>query len=98
LVKILAVRGLKFLVLMSFNLKKTRGFDITEDEKEQNRTISKVRIRVEHAIGSVKRYRIVKDKLRNWKCGFRNLVMETCCGLHNFRLSFRPWNYEMAVI
>ena len=83
---------------MSFNLKKTRGFDITEDEKEQNRTISKVRIRVEHAIGSVKRYRIVKDKLRNWKCGFRNLVMETCCGLHNFRLSFRPWNYEMAVI
>ena len=98
MVKILAVRGLKFLVLMSFNLKKTRGFDITEDEKEQNRTISKVRIRVEHAIGSVKRYRIVKDKLRNWKCGFRNLVMETCCGLHNFRLSFRPWNYEMAVI
>ena len=98
MVKILAVRGLKFLVLMSFNLKKTRGFDITEDEKEQNRTISKVRIRVEHAIGSVKRYRIVKDKLKNWKCGFRNLVMETCCGLHNFRLSFRPWNYEMAVI
>jgi hypothetical protein len=38
----------------------------------------------------------VKDKLRNWKAGFRDLVMETCCGLHNFRLNFRPWHYEIS--
>jgi len=75
-----------------------RGGELTEDEKERNRTISKVRVRVEHSIGGVKRCRIVKDKLRNWKPGFKDFVMETCCGLHNFRLSFRPWNYEMAVI
>ena len=43
--------------------------------------------RVEHVISGVKRYRIVKDKLRNWKKGFSDLVMETCCGLHNFRLN-----------
>ncbi len=74
--------------------KKPRGKELTEEDKENNRLISKVRIRIEHAIGGVKRYRIVKDKLRNWKENFRDKVMETCCGLHNFRLNFRPWHYE----
>jgi hypothetical protein len=73
--------------------KKPRGGELTADEKAENGRISSIRIRVEHAIGGVKRYRIVKDKLRNWKAGFRDLVMETCCGLHNFRLRFRPWHY-----
>ena len=62
--------------------------------KEKNRLISSIRIRVEHVISGVKRYRIVKDKLRNWKKGFSDFVMETCCGLHNFRLNFRPWCYD----
>lgn len=74
--------------------KKPRGRELTAEEKDSNRLISRVRIRIEHAIGGVKRYRIVKDKIRNWKEGFRDKVMETCCGLHNFRLDFRPWHYE----
>jgi len=74
--------------------KKPRGKELTPEDKEDNHTISKIRIRVEHAIGGVKRYRIVKDKIRNWKRGFRDQAMETCCGLHNFRLNFRPWRYE----
>ena len=73
--------------------KKPRGQELTEADKENNRIISKIRVRIEHAIGGVKRYRIVKDKLRNWKKNFRDQVMETCCGLHNFRLNFRPWHY-----
>jgi hypothetical protein len=73
--------------------KKPRGRELTEAEKENNRAISKIRVRIEHVIGGVKRYRIVKDKLRNWKENFRDQVMETCCGLHNFRLNFRPWHY-----
>jgi len=77
--------------------KKPRGKELTPEEKEDNRLISKVRIRIEHALGGVKRYRIVKDKIRNWKQGFRDKVMETCCGLHNFRLNFRPWHYEPLV-
>jgi hypothetical protein len=78
--------------------KKPRGKELTPDEKEHNRLISRIRIRIEHAIGGVKRYRIVKDKIRNWKQGFRDKVMETCCGLHNFRLNFRPWHYEALTI
>ncbi len=71
--------------------KKPRGQELSPEDQARNRAISAIRIRIEHAIGGVKRYRIVKDKLRNWKGGFRDQVMETCCGLHNFRLRFRPW-------
>lgn len=74
--------------------KKPRGGELSYADKVRNRLISSIRVRIEHAIGGVKRYRIVKDKLRNWKPGFRDLVFETCSGLHNFRLNFRPWHYK----
>jgi hypothetical protein len=48
---------------------------------------------IEHAIGGVKRYRMVKDKIRLLKDGIRETIMERCCGLHNFRLQYRLWNY-----
>jgi hypothetical protein len=44
-------------------------------------------------MGGVKRDRMVKDKIRLLKDGIRATMMETCCGLHNFRLQYRPWNY-----
>lgn len=78
--------------------KKPRGGELTPEEKAENQRISSIRIRIEHAIGGVKRYRIVKDKVRVWKRGFRDQLMETCCALHNFRLNFRPWHYEVATI
>jgi len=73
--------------------KKPRGKELTKDEKRKNSEISSIRVRAEHVINGVKRYRIIKEKMRNWCDGFRDKVMETCCGLHNFRLNFRPWNY-----
>ena len=73
--------------------KKPRGGELTPLEKATNHRISSIRIRIEHAIGGVKRYRIVKDKIRLLKDGIRDTVMETCCGLHNFRLQYRPWHY-----
>jgi DDE superfamily endonuclease len=73
--------------------KKPRGGELSPQEKATNRCISSIRIRIEHAIGGVKRYRIVKDKIRLLKDRIRDTVMETCCGLHNFRLQYRPWNY-----
>jgi DDE superfamily endonuclease len=66
--------------------KKPRGGELTPPEKAHNRVISSIRIRIEHAIGGVKRYRMVKDKIRLLKDGIRDTIMETCCGLHNFRL------------
>jgi hypothetical protein len=71
--------------------KKPRGKNLTIEQKVVNRGISKIRIRIEHVISGVKSYRIVKDKCRNWLKGFTDLVMAIACGLHNFRLRFRPW-------
>jgi DDE superfamily endonuclease len=73
--------------------KKPRGGELTPPEKATNRRISSIRIRIEQAIGGVKRYRMVKDKIRLLKDRIRDTVMETCCGLHNFRLQYRPWHY-----
>jgi hypothetical protein len=73
--------------------KKPRGGELTPPEKAHNRDISSIRVLIEHAIGGVKRYRMVKDKIRLLSDGIRDAVMETCCGLHNFRLQYRPWNY-----
>jgi hypothetical protein len=73
--------------------KKPPGGELTPPENATNRRIAAIRIRIEHVIGGVKRYRIVKDKIRLMKDGLRDAVMETCCGLHNFRLQYRPWHY-----
>jgi hypothetical protein len=74
-------------------MKKPRGGELTPLEQATNRRISSIRIRLEHAIGGVKRDRIVKDTIRLLKDRMRDAVMETCCGLHNFRLQYRPWHY-----
>jgi DDE superfamily endonuclease/Helix-turn-helix of DDE superfamily endonuclease len=74
--------------------KKPRGGERGYADKGRHRLISGIRVRLEHAIGSVKRYRIVKDKSRNGKPGCRDLGFEICCGLHHFRLNFRPWHYK----
>jgi len=51
--------------------------------------MSKIRVKVEHAISGIKRSRIVKDILRNTKDDFSDLVMVVACGLHNFRVDHR---------
>lgn len=74
-------------------IKKRRGMELSDEEKEYNRLISQVRVRVEHAIGSIKRLRIVKDECRIRKTGFIDTILHTCAGLHNFRLARKPWKY-----
>jgi DDE superfamily endonuclease len=62
---------------------------LTPEEKEQNRKLSRLRVRVEHSLAGVKRSRSVKDVLRNTKEGFSDLAMVTACGLHNLRVECR---------
>lgn len=69
--------------------KKPRKADLTDEEKERNRQISKVRVEIEHQIGGIKRCQIVVQKFRNWVDHYVDDVMETACGLHNFRLTHR---------
>jgi len=74
--------------------KKPRGRGLTAEEKEYNRNISSFRIRVEHAIGSVKRMRIVKDECRLRADNFVQRIFKTCAAVHNFRMITNPWHYE----
>jgi hypothetical protein len=76
--------------------KKPRGGELTQEEKEQNSLISRVRIIVEHVICGIKRCRIVKDVFRNTKDKFDDLVMEIACGLHNFRTAYRTGEIPVA--
>lgn len=69
--------------------KKPRGGELTATEKIINRAISSLRVEVEHQIGGVKRCQIVVQKFRNRVENFVDDVMETACGLHNFRLAHR---------
>lgn len=71
--------------------KKPRGGELTDEQKEANQAHARRRVRIEHVNSSVKRCRMVKERIRLHRGGTRDLVMEIACALHNFRLRFRPW-------
>ena len=71
--------------------KKPRGAELPLEQQLANEALHQRRLRIEHVNSSVKRCRIVKDRLRLWKQGLRDLVMELCCALHNFRVRLTPW-------
>ena len=71
--------------------KKPPGADLPRAQQTANQALHSRRLRIEHVNSSVKRCRIVKDRIRLWKEGVRDLVMELCCALHNFRVCLHPW-------
>ena len=71
--------------------KKLCGGELTLEQDLDNQALHQRRLRIEHVNSSVKRCRIVKDRSRLWKEGVRDLVMELCCALHNFRVRLSPW-------
>jgi DDE superfamily endonuclease len=71
--------------------KKPRGQELPLEEKRANQALHQRRLRIEHVNSSVKRCRIVTDRIRLWKEGVRDVVMETCCALHTFRVRLSPW-------
>jgi DDE superfamily endonuclease len=66
--------------------KKPKGKELTDEEKRQNKIISSIRVLVEHAIGGIKRFKIITDKCRNKKDVFNDKVMLISCGLWNYHL------------
>jgi DDE superfamily endonuclease len=71
--------------------KQPRGQELTREQHRANQALHQRRLRIEHVNSSVKRGRIVQDRIRLWKEGVRDLVMEICCALHNFRVRLTPW-------
>ena len=71
--------------------KKPRGAERTLAPPLANQGLHQRRRRIEQVHSSVKRGRMVQDRLRLGKAGVRDLVMELCCALHNFRVRLNPW-------
>lgn len=67
--------------------KRTKKHPLTEEEKEMNRLISTYRVLVEHAIGGVKRYRCMSEKMRNKKDWIDDQLLLLTAALWNYHLS-----------
>jgi hypothetical protein len=80
-------------ILMS--TKNPRGQELTREQHRANQALNQRRLRIEHVNSSVKRCRIVKDRIRLWKEGVRDLVMARCCALHHCRVRLTPWKPMM---
>jgi len=63
----------------------------TREQHLADQEIHQRRLRIEQVTSSVKRCRMVKDRIRLWRQGVRDLVMELCGALHNFRVCLTPW-------
>lgn len=72
---------------VSIPAKKTKGKELTAEQKSENRKKSSLRVKVEHSIGGLKRYRFLSDRLRARNFAFYDLVVEVCAGLWNFCIS-----------
>lgn len=66
--------------------KKPKGKELTEKEKEKNRKISGVRVRIENAFAGVKRLRITTYTNRAKRNEFINMFFRLACGIWNFYL------------
>ena len=70
---------------------KPRAQKLTRGQKALSRRIARRQVGIEHVNGGVKRCHIVHDTCRLWDAGVRDLAMEVCCALHNFRVRLTPW-------
>lgn len=67
-------------------IKKPKGQELSLEQKAVNKAQAKERITVEHAIGGLKRYRILSDRIRLQTNQAYDDVLEVCAGLWNFHL------------
>lgn len=67
--------------------KKDPKIEFTEEQKIHNRNVSSKRIYVEHAIGGMKRYRFLSNRLRCRDKRYYSLIAGVCAGLWNFQLT-----------
>ena len=68
-------------------IKKPKGKELTDKQREINTKQASERITVEHSIGGLKRYRILEDRLRLNNFNLYNDFLEMCAGLWNFSLN-----------
>jgi len=66
--------------------KKPRGKELTKEEKETNKNISKRRVINEHALAHIKKYNSVSHVYRNKGNDKADRFMLIACGLNNYHI------------
>ena len=66
--------------------KKPKGRELTTEQKQENKQLSKKRVLCENAFAGVKRYNAIAHIYRNRVPDFDDKLMLTACGLWNFYL------------
>ena len=66
--------------------KSSKNHPLTPEQKAENRVVSAFRIRVEHTIAGIKRFRCLTDAYRNKGTVFADKFMLIACGLWNYHL------------
>ena len=72
---------------LSLPHKKAKKQELSAEQKQENRELARERVEVEHAIGGLKRYRILSDRLRVHDVDLYDDIVEVCAGLWNFYLT-----------
>jgi hypothetical protein len=57
---------------------------LTDNQKYSNKAKASLRIKIEHSIGGLKRFRILDNRLRHHNFLFYDSILETCSALWNF--------------
>lgn len=71
-------------VIIPFKHKKKH--ELTNEQKKYNKWVSKIRVKIEHVIASVKIFRKVKEKFRSRLYTREDTIMLVACALHNLKL------------
>lgn len=74
-------------IIMPYKRKKNQK--LSEQQEQWNSWVSKIRVKIEHVIASVKIFRKVKEKFRGRLFAREDRVMLIACALHNLRLNVK---------
>ena len=89
-VECLADSGYQGLVELHENsrtpIKKPKGGELTEEQKQSNKELAKERVVIEHIIRHLKIFRILAERYRNRRRRFM-LRVNLIAGLYNFAIS-----------
>jgi hypothetical protein len=69
--------------------KQKKNQELNQTQEEHNKWVSRVRVRIEHTIASVKIFRKVKEKFRGRLYYREDSVMLVACALHNLKLRIK---------
>jgi hypothetical protein len=69
--------------------KRKKNKQLSQEQEQWNKWVSKIRVKVEHIIASVKIYRKVKEKFRGRLYAREDTVMLVACALNNLKVKVK---------